>query len=103
MKLFLGVTIIVALLGGCRQIEFVGEEYPITDHVDIYCSWEDVQADHRVIGHLVPIDKDMKNVRKMRKNMLKAARVNGADAVVIVGAGPCADGIDSEYLSGGSA
>lgn len=103
MKLVLGVLIMVALFGGCRQVEFVGEEYPITAHVDLYCSWGDVQEDHRVIGHLVPIDEDMNDVRKMRKNMIRAARLNGADAIVIVGAGPCSEGLDSEYSPGASA
>lgn len=89
MKLVLGVAIIAILIGGCRQIEFVGEEYPSTNHVDLFCSWQDVQEDHRVIGHFVPVDDDMANIPKMRLQMLKAARKKGADAMVIIGAGPC--------------
>lgn len=96
MKLILGAAIIAILLGGCKQIEFVGEEYPTTNHVDLFCSWQDVQEDHRVIGHFVPIDDDMTNIPRMRKQMLKAARKNGADALVIIGAGPCSD--DAEIV-----
>lgn len=102
MKLILGAVVLVSLLGGCRQIEFVGEEYPATNHVDLFCSWQDVLEDHRVIGHLVPADADMANIPKMRKQMLEAARKNGADALVIVGAGPCADDSKSKDQSGTS-
>ena len=104
MKLILGAMIVFILIGGCKQqIEFVGEEYTPTDHVDLYCSWQDVQESNRVMGHLVVLDEDIQNVPKMRKNMLKVAQQKGADAIVIVGAGPCADGATSEDLSGSSA
>ena len=95
MKPVIGALIIVILLGGCRKVDFVGEEYPSTDHVDLYCSWQDVQEDHRVIGHFVPADDDLRNIPKMRKQMLEAARKKGADALVIVGAGSCADSAES--------
>lgn len=95
MKPVLGALIIVILLGGCRKVDFVGEEYPSTDHVELFCSWQDVQDDHRVIGHFVPSDDDLTNIPKMRQQMLEAARKKGADALVIVGAGLCADGAES--------
>lgn len=95
MKQVLGAMIMVTLLGGCKTIQFVGEEYPSTNHVDLFCSWQDVQESHRVIGHFVPVDDDMTNIPKMRLRMLKAARKKGADALVIIGAGPCSDDAES--------
>ncbi|MDH3892532.1 MAG: hypothetical protein OEV49_15815 [candidate division Zixibacteria bacterium] len=100
MRMILVVMTAVVLAGGCRKVEFVGEVYPATGHVDLYCSWQDVQELHRVIGHFVPVDEDMSNIPKMRKQMLQAARMKGADALVIVGAGPCSEGVDSDNKAG---
>ena len=104
MKLILCAIMVVSLLAGCKPaVEFVGEEYPSTDHVDLYCSWQDVENDHRVIGHFVPADEDMANIPRMRLQMLKAARKKGADALVIIGAGPCTDDTEPQDLFGSSA
>jgi hypothetical protein len=100
MKLILGAVIIVILLYACRKIVFVGEEYPSTNHVDLFCSWQAVLENHRVIGHFVPADEDMTNLPKMRRQMLKAARKKGADALVIVGAGPCSGGAETPDSTG---
>ncbi len=97
-SLFLAV-----IIAGCRPpVEFVGEEYPPTDHVELYCSWEDVPAGHRLIGHLVPGESDIGNIRKMRKKLLGVAKQVGADAMVIIGAGPCSEDTASDSPAGAS-
>jgi len=74
-----------AVLGGCTKIDYIGDEYPPTSHVDLYFSEEDVDREHRVMGHLVATADDAVSAEKMQKDMKKKAMEKGADAIIIIG------------------
>jgi len=77
--------IIAISLSACTKIDYIGEEYPPTTHVDLFFDMDDVTREHKVMGHLIATADDMVSAEKMQKKMMKKAREKGADAIVITG------------------
>lgn len=77
--------IIAIFLSACTKIDYIGEEYPPTTHVDLFFDMDDVTREHKVMGHLIATADDMVSAEKMQKKMMKKAREKGADAIVITG------------------
>jgi len=75
----------LSLLSGCTKIDFVGEEYTPTTHVDLFFSEEDVSREYKVMGHIVATADDAVSAEKMQKDMMKKAMEKGADGIVILG------------------
>lgn len=85
MKKCLLLIPLVMLFASCTKIDYVGEEYPPTDHVDLYFSFGDAPAGHKVMGYIVASAPDMVSAEKMQKDMMKKARAKGADGLIIEG------------------
>lgn len=82
----LTVLLIIAIcITACTKIDYIGEEYPPTTHVDLFFDMDDVTREHKVMGHLIATADDMVSAEKMQKKMMKKAREKGADAIVITG------------------
>jgi len=82
---YLAIVIGVLLcLSACTKIDYIGEEYPPTTHVDLFFDMEDVTREHKVMGHLIATADDAVSTEKMQKKMIKKAKEKGADAVVIM-------------------
>ncbi len=79
------MTVIFLTLIACTKIDYVGEEYPPTDHVDLYFAEGDVQYDYAVMGHVIATADDFVSASKMQKKIVEEARKKGADGVVILG------------------
>lgn len=77
--------VLMVLVIGCTKIDYIGEEYPPTSHVDMFFSMDDVDRDYRVMGHVVATAPDLVSAQKMQKKILEEAQKKGADAVVILG------------------
>ena len=92
------LLVAVALfLTACTKIDYVGQEYPPTTHVDLYFSLDDIEKEYEVMGHLVATADEMVSAEKMQEDMLKKAREKGADAIVILGLERYAAGGSSTY------
>jgi hypothetical protein len=77
-------TIILLLLGGCTQIDYVGKEYSPTDNVDIYFNEKDIGRDYTVMGQvLATSDYYFVSAEKMQKKIIEQAKKKGADGVII--------------------
>ena len=85
MKKLLVLVALVMVLASCTKIDYVGEEYPPTDHVDLYFSTSDAPAGHKVMGYIVASAPDMVSAEKMQKKMMEKAREKGADGLIIEG------------------
>lgn len=85
MRYIISISAILVFLLGCTKIDYVGEEYPPTSHVDIFFSLDDVERDYKMMGHMVASAGDIVSAEKMQKKMLEKAREKGADAIVILG------------------
>jgi len=78
-------SVIVAALVGCTKIDYVGNSFPATSHVDVYFSLDDVKRDYTVMGHMTAVADDFVSAEKMQEDMLEKAREKGADGLVIHG------------------
>ena len=82
----LAVLLIIAIcLSACTKIDYIGEEYPPTTHVDLFFDMDDVTREHKVMGNLIATADDGVSSEKMQKKIMEKARQKGADAVVIMG------------------
>lgn len=81
----LAVLLIIAIcLSACTKIDYIGEEYPPTTHVDLFFDMDDVTREHKVMGNLIATADDGVSTEKMQKKIMEKARQKGADAVVIM-------------------
>jgi hypothetical protein len=74
------------ILLGCTTINYIGESYPPTQHVDLYFSEEDIEKEYNVVGRVIATansSEDVYSSDKFTKAILKKAREKGADGVVI--------------------
>ena len=85
MKKLLVLVPLLLIFASCTKVDYVGEEYPPTDHVDLYFSMADAPADHKIMGYIVASAPDMVSAEKMQKKMMEKARLKGADGLVIEG------------------
>ena len=84
MKYPILVLSICLLLSACSlPPKYVGEKFPLTNHVDVFYSAAEVQGRHyKVIGHLSS-HKYEKSI--LQKNLSEFGRRAGGDAIIISG------------------
>jgi len=85
MKTAVLSLVLIIMIIGCTSIDYVGEEYPPTTHVDLFFSMEDVEQDYKVMGQLIATADDVVSADKMQKKIMEEALKKGADGVVILG------------------
>ena len=80
------VVILVMLLAmGCAPVSYIGNSYEPTDNVDLYFSVDDIKMEYTVIGHALGVGGWQKNHKGINETLIKDAKENGADAVLITG------------------
>jgi hypothetical protein len=102
-RLMIAATLLTVVLG-CASIQYVGDTYPRTEHVDLYFSEYDVPGEYRVIGRLVAtanVDEPFYSSEKFMEAIRKKGRDKGADAVVILGLRRVATGTTVTYVDAG--
>ena len=72
-------------ISACAEVDYVGESYSPTDHVDVYYSENDVEKDYKVMGHAVAHAGDFVSTEKLRDALIKEARKRGADGLIMYG------------------
>lgn len=82
--IFIVIPVLI-LASACTKLDYIGEEYPPTTHVDLFFSEDAVERDHKVMGHLIATADDFVSAEKMQKKMIKKAMEKGADGLVILG------------------
>ena len=85
MKKLLFLFLLVIPILGCTKIDYIGEEYPPTDYVDIYFDEADVQHDFKIMGKLIATADDIVSAEKMLKKIREKAMAKGADGVIVTG------------------
>jgi hypothetical protein len=94
MKSALLAVVSILVIVSCTKIDYVGEEYPPTMHVDLNFSEADVERDYKVMGHVIASAGDFVSAEKMQAKLVEKAKEKGADGVVILGL--------DRYVTGGS-
>ena len=70
---------------GCASVSYIGNSYEPTNNVDLYFSADDIKMEYTVIGHALGADGWQKNQKRIKEALIKDAKVNGADAILITG------------------
>ncbi len=95
------IGLLCFLMLGCATINYIGESYPSTQDVDLYFSEEDIEQEYKVVGRVVATansDELFYSSEKFTQAVLKKARENGADGVVIFGFGQALTGINKSGI-----
>ncbi len=85
MRQALFAVVLLLSLAACTKIDYIGEEYPPTDRVDMYFSEADIGLDYKIMGRMIATADDYVSSGKMQKKIMEEAKKKGADGVVILG------------------
>lgn len=79
------LALFVLFVAACAKIDYVGQSYPPTTHVDLYFSEADIREDYQVMGHVIAQAATAISVENLQKQLETKAREKGADGIVIHG------------------
>jgi len=82
---------------GCAHLDYVGQSYPATEHVDLFYSESNVGREYLVMGELDATLEQFVSTHKAQDQMLQKAREKGADGVVILGLEHYQSGENTSY------
>ena len=75
----------VLFVAACAKIDYIGQSYPPTTHVDLYFSDADIREDYQVMGHVIAQANEGISIENLQKQLEVKAREKGADGIVIHG------------------
>ena len=84
MSRVLVFAVLACLTTGCATIDYVGDTYQPTTHVDLYFSEAEVPRDYRVIGQVRATGDQFVTASGLHAKMMLRAREKGADGVIIL-------------------
>jgi hypothetical protein len=84
MRLLLCLSLL-ALVVGCTNIKYLGDNYPPTTRVDIFFDEADVERPFKVMGHVDASASEFVSTEKMQEEIMKKAREVGADGIIFTG------------------
>ncbi len=79
----LALLCVAILAAGCATVDYVGESYSPTTHVDIFFSESDVPHPYVVMGKVLASGDQFTSAERLNRAMIARAREKGADAVII--------------------
>ena len=79
------LALLILFVAACAKIDYIGQSYQPTTHVDLYFSEEDIREDYRVMGHVIAQADEGISIENLQKQLEAKAREKGADGIVIHG------------------
>ena len=79
------LALLVLFVAACAKIDYIGQSYQPTTHVDLYFSEEDIRENYRVMGHVIAQANEGISIENLQKQLEAKAREKGADGIVIHG------------------
>jgi hypothetical protein len=80
----MGVAVLVCLAGcGGPRVDYIGEIYAPTPHVDVFYQKADTKRPYRVMGKATVTGWESTPAGDMQAKLIEEARMRGADAVLI--------------------
>lgn len=79
------LSLLVFFVTACAKIDYIGQSYQPTTHVDLYFSQDDIRADYQVMGHVIAQAGTGISIENLQKQLEAKAREKGADGIVIHG------------------
>ena len=80
--LILSMLLFLTACGDDVDVDYLGDSYTPTSHVDVYFSEEDVTEGYLVIGHATA---DGGDTEALQETLIEKARDNGADGIIFEG------------------
>ncbi len=80
--LILSMLLFVAACGSDDDIDYLGDSYTPTSHVDVYFSEDDVTEGYLVMGYATA---DGEDTEALKEKLIKKARESGADGIIFEG------------------
>ena len=77
------LALFVLFGAACAKIDYIGQSYPPTTHVDLYFSERDIREDYQVMGHVIAQANEGISIESLQKKLEEKAREQGADGIVI--------------------
>ena len=85
------------LVSACAHLDYAGQSFPPTEHVDLFYSESNVGREYAVMGELTGTGDQLVSTQKLQDEMVKKAREKGADGVVILGLEHFQSGENTNY------
>jgi hypothetical protein len=79
------LALLILFVAACAKIDYIGQSYPPTTHVDLYFSDADIREDYQVMGHVIAQANEDISIESLQKQLEAKAREKGADGIVIHG------------------
>ena len=79
------LALLVLFVAACAKIDYIGQSYPPTTHVDLYFSERDIREDYQVMGHVIAQANEGISIESLQKKLEAKAHEEGADGIVIHG------------------
>ena len=79
------LALFVLFVAACAKVDYIGQSYPPTTHVDLYFSEEDIRENYRTMGHVIAQANEGISIERLQKKLEAKAREEGADGIVIYG------------------
>ena len=80
--LILSIVLFVTACGSDDDIDYLGDSYTPTSHVDVYFSEDDVTEGYLVMGHAAA---DGEDTEALQEKLIKKARESGVDGIIFEG------------------
>jgi len=85
------------LVAACAHVDYVGQTYPPTSHVDVFFAEGDVPREYTVMGKVIATANDLVSAEKLQAKVMQKAQAKGADAVVLTGMERYKSGQNTDY------
>ena len=79
------LLLLVLFVAACAKIDYLGQSYPPTAHVDLYFSEADIREGYQVMGHVIAQAGTGISIERLQTKLEAKAREKGADGIVIHG------------------
>jgi len=85
------------LVAACAHVDYVGQTYAPTSHVDVFFTEGDVPHEYSVMGKVIATANDLVSAEKLQSKIVQKAQAKGADAVVLTGMERYKSGQNTDY------
>jgi hypothetical protein len=84
-------------VAACAHVDYVGQSYAPTSHVDVFFKESDVPNEYSVMGKVIATANDLVSAEKLQDKIVQKAQSKGADAVVLLGMERYKSGENTNY------
>ncbi len=85
------------LVAACAHVDYVGQSFAPTSHVDVFFKEGDVPHEYSVMGKVIATANDLVSAEKLQDKIVRKAQAKGADAVVLLGMERYKSGQNTDY------